>query len=361
MTDPKTEDGPAPDSGKAPARKSRSPRRRYVWLAVIALVVIGLWSTYWAIARGMAQDLLHNAVAVARANGQEIACGRESLSGFPFHFELSCAPLGLDDGQGRTLEAEGFRAVALAYDPRHVILEADAPLTVSGVSPAGLPGRDLLATWQNARASAHFGDTGIDRAAMELSAPQILLAEGAEDPAPIALIAAQDAQVHLRAAPDGSGDADIAVSGSEVALPAFNMPLEMALVARLDEGTRLLDGSGADLAALLSRPDALKVTSIDVTGEGFALRASGTLSLDEKRRLQGELPLTVTGADRLPALLAPLFPEGSNASVALAGAIMAFGRPAELDGEQAVTVPLAFRDGVARVGLIPIAPLRPVM
>ena len=361
MTNPTTDDGSAQDTEKAPARKVRSTRRRYVWLAVIILVVVGLWSTYWAIARGMAQDLLHNAVAVARANGQEIACGNESLSGFPFHFQLSCTPLGLDDGQGRTLEAEGFRAVALAYDPRQVILEADAPLSLAGVTPAGFPGRNLLATWQSARASAHLGDTGIDRAALELSAPQVLLADDAEDPAAVNLLAAQDAQMHLRTAPDGSGDADVALSGSEVALPAFDMPLEMALVARLAQGTRLLDGSGADLAALLSRPEALKVTSIRVTGEGFALSATGTLSLDAKRRLQGELPLTVTGADRLPALLAPLFPEGSNASVALAGAIMAFGRPAELDGERAVTVPLAFRDGVARVGLIPIAPLRPMM
>jgi hypothetical protein len=361
MTDPTSESGSAPDKDKARAHKPRSARRRYVWLAAIVLLVIGLWSTYWAIARGMAQDLLHNAVAVARANGQEIACGDESLSGFPFHFQLTCAPLGLDDGQGRALEAQGFRAVALAYDPRHVILEADAPLRISGITPSGLPGYGVLATWRNARASARLGDTGLDRAAIEIQAPQVLLTERIDDPAPIALVAAQDAQMHLRAAPDGSGDADVAVSGSEVALPAFDMPLEMALIARLDQGARLLGGSGADLAALLSRPDALEVTSIDVKGDGFALRATGTLSLDEKRRLQGELPLTVTGADRLPALLAPLFPEGSNASVALAGAIMAFGRPAELDGKEAVTVPLAFRDGVARVGLIPIAPLRPMM
>lgn len=359
MNDPET--GAAARTPADSQAVSRRTRRRYVWLASLVGLVIALWSTYWAIGRGMAEDLLHNAVAVARAEGGEIGCGAERFGGYPFKFELACAPLTLADATGLTATAAGLRAVALAYNPGHLILEADAPLDLAGLA-APLPGKPgLQVTWTLAQASGRLGGDGLARADVALSAPRVLLVAAPDDPAPVTALEAGQASLHLRASPDAPGDADLAASAAELVLPGAPRPLAASLTLRLAGGAALLQGAPTDLRALLSAEGALRVTSLAVRGPDFALSGEGSLNLDDKGRLAGDLPLTVTGAEHLPQALAPLFPAGSNAATALAGAILAFGRPATLDGAPAVTVPLAFRDGVVRVGLVPIAPLAPLM
>jgi hypothetical protein len=337
----------------------RSTRRRFILLIVLVLLVVGLWSAYWATARGMVGDVLRNATAIASAEGGEIFCGEEWLGGYPFQFELTCAPLRLRTTDGRTATTAGFRAVALAYNPYHVILEADAPLALGGL----LPGLDqsLVANWRIAQASLRVGDAGLARGDIELTAPQLLLNAAPEDVAPALALAAETASFHVRHSPDSDGAADVALSVAQLAVPGLAAPVELTATATIAGGAALLGNGGPiDPKALLSPDGAIRIASLTVAGEGLNLSAQGTLHLDARGRLEGELPLTVSGSDRLPALLAPLFPEGSNVPMSLAGAIVAFGKPTTLDGAPAVIVPLAFRDGVARVGFIPIAPLTPL-
>ncbi|WP_417767926.1 DUF2125 domain-containing protein [Stappia sp.] len=337
-------------SSKTPKRKGS--RRGYIWLIALVVLAVALWSAYWTVARGMAMDVLRNVTEAARVEGGEIACGGQRLGGFPFHLQLDCAPLSLRSPRGESAGFDAFRAVALAYNPWHVILEAESPATVDFA-----PASRLAGTWETARASFRVGTSSIERADIELTSPDLALAV----PGAGAALTAKTASLHLRRTPQRDADADIAVSLTGVTAPgAAPLALDARAGLTLKGGAVLLSGRGADLIALLKNEEAVEVSEARVSSGEVALAATGTLWLDPAGFLNGALPLTIAGADKLPPLLAPYFPEGSNVPATLAGAVMGFGKPATLDGAPAVTVPLSFDAGVARVGIIPLGKVPPL-
>lgn len=339
----------APEANTSPDTPRPPSRRGYWLLGTLVVLIVAGWTAYWAIARGMAGDLLHNAVAVANAEGGALVCGDEALGGYPFQIRLDCAPLEARDAEGRALALGALRAIAMAYNPRHLILEAQAPARLT--LPDALPGGTLALDWTNARASARVGDTALARADIALEGPSASLATGR--------VEAAHMSVNLRRTPEAPENADLALRLDEARVPGLTAPLQLFATATVADGAALF-GGGGDMRATLSAPDAIRVTQLRVDSEAVSLSAEGTLWLDGQGRLSGELPLTVTGVDALPALLAPFFPAGSNVPTALQGAIAGFGTPTTLDGAPAVTVPLTFRAGTARVGLIPIAALAPL-
>jgi hypothetical protein len=338
-----------PTAPQAPRRKGS--RRGYIWLIALVVLGIALWSAYWTVARGMAVDVLRNVTEAARVEGGEIACGGQRLGGFPFHLQLDCAPLSLRSPRGESAGFDAFRAVALAYNPWHVILEAESPATVDFA-----PASRLAGTWETARASFRVGTSSIERADFELTAPDLALAL----PGANASLAAETASLHLRRTPQRDADADMAVALSGAAVPGVMLAVDAQANLTLKGGAVLLSGRGADLIALLQNEEAVEVSDARVSSGEVTVAAAGTLWLDPAGRLNGSLPLTIAGADRLPALLAPYFPEGSNVPASLAGAVMGFGKPATLDGAPAVTVPLAFDAGTARIGIIPLGTVPPL-
>jgi hypothetical protein len=335
---------------KAPKRK-RS-RRGYLWLVALVLLVAGLWSAYWSIARGMALDVLRNVTEAARVEGGEIACGGQRLGGFPFHLQLDCTPFSLRSPRGESAGFGGVRAVALAYNPWHVILEAESPARAELI-PGGL----LSGRWETARASFRVGTAAIERADIELTAPDL----GIELPGLAAALKARVASLHLRRTPGRASDADIALAASALTLPDVLQPLDLHASLTLKGGAALLSGDNADPALLLRQEEAVELAEARLSAGDVTARATGTLWLDPAGRLNGTLPLTVAGADRLPQLLAPYFPQGSNVPATLSGALAGFGAPTELDGVAAVTVPVSFDAGVARVGIIPVGKLPPLL
>ncbi|WP_306030924.1 DUF2125 domain-containing protein [Stappia sp. MMSF_3263] len=345
-------DTPASTESAAPqAPRRKGSRRGYIWLIALVVLGIALWSAYWTVARGMAVDVLRNVTEAARIEGGEIACGGQRLGGFPFHLQLDCAPLSLRSPRGESAGFDAFRAVALAYNPWHVILEAESPAAMEFA-----PASRLAGTWETARASFRVGTSSVERADIELTAPDLALALPGLD----AELAASSASLHLRQTPQRVSDADIAVALSGAALPGAALVLDARASLTLKGGAVLLSGRGADLIALLKNEEAVEVSEVRVSSGEVTVAAAGTLWIDPAGRLNGSLPLTIAGADKLPALLAPYFPEGSNVPASLAGAVMGFGKPAELDGAPAVTVPLAFDAGNARIGIIPLGAVPPL-
>lgn len=346
MTD--STDRPPSDPG-TPPRKPAS-RRGYILLATLVVLVVALWSGYWSIARGMVADLFASVRMAARAEGGEIACTGQNLGGYPFRLELSCQPLSVAGARGERASFEAFRAVALAYNPWHVIVEADSPVAVEG---NGLVA-GLKAGWTTARASLRLGTAALDRSDVEIVAPVVSLADDT-----VAGSAAL-ANLHLRRSPDTAEDAEAALRLDALALPGTAAPVDVLANVRLAGGAALLAPGGADPLALLKREGALTVRDLRLASGGVTLSATGSLWLDEAGRLNGTLPLTVAGAAGLPPLLAPFFPEGSTVPTTLAGALAALGQPATLNEAPAVTVPLAFAGGTARVGFIPLGTLPPL-
>lgn len=341
-----------PRSPPIPGKPPRKPgsKRGYILLATLVVLVIALWSGYWTVARGMVSDLFTTMRLAAKAEGGEIACTDQDLGGFPFRFELSCKPLAVTGLGGERASFEGFRAVALAYNPWHVIVEADSPAAVE--TDRLVPG--LKAAWTTARASLRLGNSDLDRGDIEIVSPVFSLADDSLSASAVL------ANLHLRKSPDVAGAADAALRLDELALPGTAAPVDVLANVGLAGGAALLAPHGADVIALLKNEGALTVRELRLASGGVTLSANGSLWLDEAGRLNGTLPLTVAGAAGLPPLLAPFFPQGSNVPTSLAGALAAFGQPTTLNGEPAVAVPLAFAEGTARVGFIPVGTLPPL-
>lgn len=340
--------------------KGRSPSRwKYRLLVGLVLLVVALWSAYWAIGRGMAVDILRNTIEVAKIEGGRLDCGDQSLGGYPFRFELRCAPLDVAAVTGERLSLGGLRAVALAYNPRQLIVEADAPARlVRSAGPAGLA---VDATWRTARSSARLGDETVARMDLVVEAPAVDIAlEGAGAQMPFR-VAADRAELYLRQSPEVAEDVDLAVRLAAVStlpsVPVVDLFADMTIVG----AAPLLGRSGGDWRALLASREALAIDRLVLSSGKLSLQASGALWLDEAGRLTGSLPLTVAGVDQLAQALAPFFPPASTVPATLQGALIGFGSPTALDGAPAVTVPLRFEGGVARVGLIPIGRLGPLM
>ncbi|WP_051241981.1 DUF2125 domain-containing protein [Stappia stellulata] len=344
-------DTPAPSPSQSTPPRSR---RRFWILISLVLLVIALWSAYWTVARGMAVDILRNTYEVAQAEGGALVCGEQGLGGYPFRFELECRPFEARDAGGRAGTVSGLRVIALAYNPRHAIVEADGPATARFFEGAQ-PFDRLSADWKTARASARLSDAGVRNADVFIEEPKL---SGISGDQAIALNASR-ATVHARRNPGVVEDADFALRVAGLAVPALDGTAEISADVTLAGGAAALAGRG-DWISLLRRDEAVRVSALRASASGVNLQATGTLHLDAKGRLAGTLPLTVSGADKLPALLAPFFPDGSSVPTSLAGALIGFGAPTTLDGAPAVTVPLRFDAGVARVGLIPIASLPPM-
>jgi hypothetical protein len=134
-----------------------------------------------------------------------------------------------------------------------------------------------------------------------------------------------------------------------------------------------------DLQAANGRLD---VTQARIRQGDILAVGRGTLRLTPRGALDGEMQLTIAGLEQLMTVLgidkavgqasqnalsrlAPglnldrLLGPGGNAALAAAGAAM-LGQPAELEGRQAVALPLRFADGVVFLGPVRVGELAPL-
>ncbi|MXN64866.1 DUF2125 domain-containing protein [Stappia sp. GBMRC 2046] len=340
----------------------RKPSRRgYILLGLLVAVVVGAWTTYWAVARGAIVDVLANSRKAASASGGEFACANQSVGGFPFRFELSCAPLQVGSAGGARANLAGLRAAVLAYNPRHLIFEADAPLEASA-SAAGdnIPGVSLSAGWDTARASVRIEGDALTRADTVFEAPEIAVSNPVlADGTPLK-IRSQSGQLHVRRASDTASGVDVALRLSQIVAGEGIAPVDADVLIHLPHAASLLAGRLSEPPAnLLRAPDGIGITDLKVRSGDTALSGSGSLGLDDDGFLNGTLELAVAGVNRLAEVLRPVFPEGSNIPQSLQGAVQGFGAKTEINGAEASKVTVTFDRGAARVGLIPLGKVPP--
>jgi hypothetical protein len=228
---------------------SPSPSRQKIFtilLGATLLAAVALWSAYWLFARDKAGDRLAGIRETLRQSGTNIECGNEHWSGFPFRIALACTPLSITVSAASapiTIDFSRIDLLAQAYDLRHVIAIAAPPAKITGLSEDAL-------SLQYRKAVASFEDRG---------------AAGNE---PMHIIAAVD---HL------SADAPLL---REHPLDALSL-----------EG------------ALRTGPLSLMLDQLELRRQQISVHGSGRLALDESRRLDGRLKLSV---ERLDMLLADL-------------------------------------------------------
>lgn len=332
---------------KAPGRM----KRRVLILGAVIVALIVIWSVFWFIAAAYAERTFVKVVDDAVSEGVALDCVNRRIEGYPFRIELHCGEgtsLTLPDA---TITLSGLSAVALIYNPRHVIAGFGSPAMVTN---ADFP--DTTVAWERARASVAFADSRIERFSLSVDAPQV----SAEGMLPVK---AALAELHLRTDPQKSDSVDVALrlDGAE-ALPSQppvdfrtvavvrNAPLLMAAV----QGMPMLAASAAE-----GLPVDLSLLSLSA-GE-TALSAAGDVTVRPDGTLDGAINLAVTmGEGGLPYLDAFLSPKEAETLRKMVQSVLNFGKKTEVDGKPARAFPLSIAGGRVSAGLFPIGRIPPI-
>jgi len=363
-----------------PSEQRGSRRWRIVLPLALVVVLAAGWAGFWSYAASRAQSTLAAWQAREAARGRVVSCALESFSGFPFRFELGCAEPSLSERSGRlALKAKALHGAVQVYAPTLAIAEVAGPLSVT---QDGRPAGTL--DWALAQASVHGLSAPPERVSLVLDKPTARLADGGP------LADAAHAELHLRPAPRQPQDPpafDLALNLAQLRLPAVarlrDLPIDADVSGTLsglsDFSPRPWRQVLRDLQAANGR---LEVREARIHEGDILAVGRGTLTLTPRGMLDGQIDLTVAGIEQLMSTLgldeavgrasqhaldrlAPglnlnqlLGPRG-NAAIAAAGAAM-LGRSAELEGRQAVTLPLRLSDGTIFLGPIKVGEMAPL-
>ena len=391
---------------------SDTPRRRSRWplflMPILLLVAAAAWSAFWFYAASQAEVKADAWRAQEAKSGRSYDCAKQSISGFPFRFEVRCdgvrialtaqtagaTPVPLKINLGEIL------AVAQVYDPKLLIAEFKSPATISEQPNAAA----MQVNWSTARASVVglpavpqrasivFDDVAIDRSNNAVQVP---------------LARAKHVELHGRLA-DGSTLKDPVIesvlrieSGSLQEIhPVLTRPFGAEIHTRLTglkdltpkpwpERFRELQALGGHVEIVQSR----------IQQDDLIAVAAGTLGLNAQGRIDGALEVTVTGFEKIiPALgIEKMLEEGvpqatldrvapgvrsqdvtnlfgaldkaipglgkvvkQNANIGVAAGINALGKEATLEGKPARTFPLRFADGAVFLGPLKVGQVPPL-
>ncbi|MEA2883463.1 MAG: hypothetical protein QOH32_2719 [Bradyrhizobium sp.] len=375
-------------------------------MPVLVLVAALGWSAFWFYAASQVDANVDAWRAREAKSGRVYDCGKRSLGGFPFRFEVTCSDAGVrlvsqtaGSVQPVTARLGRILVAAQVYDPKLLIAEFVPPAIISGPDQPS-----LAVSWSKARSSI-VGLPGVpQRAAIVFDDPSIDRASG-QVATPLAR--ARHVELHARLA-DGSTEQDpvietvLQIAGGSLheqhplLAEPFDADVRMRLGGLKDmspkpwpERFREIQAAGGHVEIVQSRIQ---------QGDLIAV-ATGTLRLNGGGRIEGELQMTITGIEKLvPALgidkmleegvpqatldrVAPGVKTGDvsnllgaldkaipgfgkalrqNANVGVAAGIGSLGKEAVLEGKTARAFPLRFVDGAVFLGPLKVAQVPPL-
>ncbi|MHA7775806.1 DUF2125 domain-containing protein [Roseibium sp. M-1] len=357
MPDNDTATGTETDIANGSKTKPSKPsRRRYGFLvAAIVLAIVG-WSAAWAYGRSVLEEEINRQMIRLEAQGLKVTCTDLAIAGYPFRFEVRCDGLQSADRWGAGGSLGGIAAVALIYNPWHVILEAGSPASLT-VPVNGIAG-DL--TWETARASVKFSSTALGTLVAVIEKPEAAF----ETEVSAGLFAAEKTELHLRAVPDAPETLEGFLTVEDLALkslPELQQTISLRGHTRIEGGTALL--AGTNLASLVFARGEVPIQLVlleTIVGDG-RLVASGDLVLAGDGLLTGSLKLDIGNADKLLQTLKPLLPRDERTYSLLENIVKSLEPAAtEVDGIKTITLPVAIDRGLVRVGFLPVGQIPPL-
>lgn len=331
-----------------------APRRRrgVKWTAILLVAAIVLWVGYWFAARQAATMAFDRAFASLAANDRDLACDESVSGGFPFRLDLDCGNLAFNDRRANAaVTAARVTATAPLYRPGRVDAVIAGPVTIEAPDQR----ISLNASWQDAVATVDAGFGGINGATVTLDQVEIVPGAG-KNRMPYTHASADRATISAH--PAGGGDFRFTIDATGLALqPKKGEELPpMAIdadVTALDFGRSLGTDPGRTLKAWLDSGPQLQVDRLTVAMGEASAGATGRLLISAEGLLSGDVTLRIVGMEAIPTL-AERLGLGSRDRlqniIGMAGAVI---RPAA-DNPAARDVPVTIRDGVARIGFIPL-------
>lgn len=372
-------------------QQAESPRRRWpLIVGVLIAVLAGLWGVGWYYAAGKAEAAIEGWRQREAKSGRIHTCGSQSIGGFPFRFEMRCIDPGLELKTAErqlSLKAKDLVVSAKLWQPTLLTSEIVGPLTIAE------PGQPALVTanWRHGQTQLRGLPTSPERVTVAFDDPIVDRTEGGQT---------QRVFTAARFEMDGR-----MLEGSVTANPVIEVALKIA--AGIAPTLHPLTGASmdVDITAVLRglknfapKPWPERFREIQAAGGRIEIvkarvkqaeviaTADGALGLSPQGRPDGQLRLTVANlVNLLPALgldgraapgankpvdnaanrLDRVSPglgnvARQNAGSALIAGLSFIGKPAEIEGQRAITLPLRFADGAVSLGPIPLGQAAPL-
>ena len=381
------------DVSNPPRRRTRWPL--FVMPGLLVILAIG-WTGFWFFASSQVGAQFDRWRTREAQSGRIYDCGKLSVGGYPFRFEVRCENASVDlisqtanrkFGKGQLSE---ILAVAQIYNPQQLIAEFVGPLTVTEQGEQ----QSLIINWSKAQSSVFGLPVSPQRVSLVVDDPTLERSVGSAR-GPIGR--ARRSELHGRIA-EGSVVANPVIevawqltqASADALHPALGEAFDMTSQARLSglkdfrpkpwpERFREIQAANGRIEILQSRLQ--QGTMIAV--------ASGSLGITPQGMLDGELQMVVAGLEKIvPALgidrileqgvpqatldrLAPglkaeqvdkamsaldkLIPGLGNvvrqqAPVALTAGVAMLGQKTTLEGRPAQAFPLRFTEGAVYLG-----------
>jgi hypothetical protein len=134
--------------------------KRIIVLAAVVLLVLAAWTGAWFWGAGFVTAQVKSLETADGTSEPKVTCGSLAVGGYPFGFDVTCAKATVTYGD-LTVTANGLKASAEVYNPTHVLVFAQSPVTVadaftgsqSRVDFASLEGSARLTGWRIGRVS----------------------------------------------------------------------------------------------------------------------------------------------------------------------------------------------------------------
>lgn len=370
--------------------------RRRLWSIIVPGVVAALLAVGWAAAWRYAAALAEERISAWRADeaksGRFHSCARQTVNGFPFRIAVRCANAVTELRNADpplTIKVKEIQLIGRVYDVSVSKAEVKAPLIISE------PTRLLwTAGWSQASVGVHGLPRALDRLSvaieeMRLDQPgaTLMSADRLNFDARIAMGSAR----HNPVLELGLQAAGAVVSAAYMS----NEPADFKIAAVL-RGLRDLSPQRAPLLLrqLQAADGRLEIVNGRLQQGHTIATAVGALGLSANGRPEGNLRLTIAGAERLVQALGldkALAPMGGNrgalgldrggpaqngldrlipglgglartkaAEKGLQMGIALLGEGTELEGRRATAIALRFTDGAAMLGPLKLGQIPPL-
>jgi hypothetical protein len=384
--------------------RAAARRRLRLWPIVLPVAVVVLlvllaagWCGAWYYAASVSARTLQGWVARETSAGRHYTCASQDISGFPFRIEAHCraADVTLVSAAGApvALAAKEIVFTAQVYHPTLLTGEVTAPLTVS--APGEPP--KLVANWTLAQISVSGLPPYPDALSIAVAQPHLDdgLGAGART-----LFAADDASFQARIVSGSAADQpviDTVLHFTSATAPTVHPLLGQALQGDIEivlSGFK--DLSPKPLAdyfrEMHSAGGSIDIKSFRIERADAIVVGSGSLTVNERGRLDGVLNIAIAGMDSIVPLLGidKLIGRGINdltgnngspaqglsaldrllpglsgvvrntANASVADDLKKMGQPTEIDHKPATALPLRFADGSVYLGMIRVGEVPPL-
>lgn len=360
----------------------RRTGRRYTIVLFIVVALIAGWAWAWRYAAAEAETAVEGWRAREAAAGRGYSCGAQSVGGFPFRIEVNCdraSAMLHSDQTPLEIKAPGIVVQAQLYRPDRLTSEFIGPLTIA--EPGQRP--IFAANWTFGQSTVTGTPRAPETAALIFDRPTVDRINNSKTEN---LLSAKRIEIHGRIAAGSAADhpvIEVSLHAERASAPGLHPAAQPPIDADVTLVLRGLNNYApkpwpARFRELQAAGGRIDITQVRLRQGNTLAVAEGSLSIDGKGQLAGELRVTVAGLepflaaigaaktiqkshgmDKFAGMLDRLAPGLGDVARQQAGAnlglgIKMLGQPATLDGREAVTLPLRFTDGTAYFGPIPL-------